>query len=975
MRTGALACARARAQSGLLLALVGVVLAASFALIGLDALHRSAERDAVGEALHAGPARDAALSVEIATDREGDLGERVRSDAFRVVRSVRSEGVPVRHGDTALTLVARADAGLPDRSTLVDGTWPTAGQGDQIHAALQARAAKSLGIAVGDRLRVVAEGKGTPLQVLVDGTWLPKDPAAVAWFGDSTIASGTGPDGSGPLVVSDADLARLPASATTSYVLTPRSSGDLPGLRHDLAKLTVSLEATEASETVTGGLPQRVADLETTLAAGNGLLAVAYALVALVALVACRQVVALLTEARRTETALLRSRGATTFALTASAMVEAVVVAVAGAAAGLGAATAVFTIAGLAPDALLAFLVAAACALVTVTLAGLATWSPARRAGLRRDEPRDPRGARTTVLVLVLAAAGLSVSQFIAYDGPLSGTAAGGTRVDPVTSLAPAAALAALALLGAACAAPFLRVLERRAVRRNGLAPALAVRQLTRRLSTFSAAIVLVSLAVGFAILTATVNGTQASLDEAAARVRNGADLRLDLDAEPSAAVGVESTTAPLIDLGNTSAAVILAPGRVDQEKLSFLASTADLPKVAAASREDSDSAQITSALAAKQVGVPIEPGSVDVHIDSRGATFTGYLESTLWLVDGRGQVAVRPLGAVAPAELDDGTVTRTTVVPPSPTGWRLLAVDAKATGISGDVSISFRGLPGADRYDADLTNGRNSARAMAGRVPARLPVVITPAVAALIDVREGDTFDLLLPDSGFKQTVTVAGTAPTIPGIVTSRGIAADLPTLVSYALSKGDDVPSPRSVWIATDQPRDVARDATSASIVPTTTTTAAPALDSRVVASAVRVWLWAAGAVIVFAALAIAAMNANLGRARRGELQVLRALGLAWRQQSRLRSAELCGAIGVGAALGVLAGLVTVLLTTSGLSRSATPGRPASVEPQLSLAVPGLLALMAFLALSLVIVGIVHARRIRRQARRLGWRGDAV
>lgn len=967
MRPGGLAVARARAHAGLLLALCGLVATTAFALIGLEALHGSAAREATREALAAGPATSAALEVAVATDQD-DVRARVRDLPVDVLRSVHTGAFSARHDDTTLTLTARADDGLVGRSRIVDGEWPAAG-GEDIHAALQADAADRLGVTVGDTLRI---GR---LTVVIDGTWLPNDPAATAWFGDPAVASGTGPEGHGPLVVSEDDLVRLPASATTSYVLTPRSSSDLAQLSRDLTALTIALDDTEVSETMTGGLPERLADLETTRAAGNGLLAVAYVLLVLVSLVACRQVVALLTEARRAESTLLRSRGATTSALTLAATAEAAIAATLSAAIGLGAATTVFTLADRGPSAGPAVLVATLCALATVALTAAATWSSARRAGLRHDQSRDQRGARTTILVLALAAAGVSVGQFISYDGPLSGSGATGIRVDPVTTLAPAAALAALALLGSTAATSLLRLLERTAVGRPGLSPALPARQLARRLPTFGVALVLVSLAVGFSILTATVDGTQTSLDEAAAKVRNGADLRLDLKVPPAADVGAEARTAPLIDLAKESAAVVLAPGRVDQDKISLLAAPATLPAVAAVSRHHADSAQITSALSAKPVGIAIESGPVDVRIETTGAPITGELRSALWLVDGRGQIAVRPLGGVGADQIGDGSVTRTTTVPPSPHGWRLLAVRASVTGASGDATIGFSGLPGAEQYVATLANGQSDASAMAGTVPTRLPVVITPALAAHIDARRGDTFDLQLPDSGFNQSVTVAGIASTLPGVVAARGVAADLPTLTAYALAHGDDVPSPSSVWVATDDPQAVEREAISRSIAPTTSTTAAPALSSRVVASALHVWWWAAGSVIVFAALATAAMNASLVRARRGELQVLRALGLTWRRQARLRTAELGGALGLGAVVGILAGVVTVLLTTGGLARSATPGRPAAVEPQLSLVMGGLLGLAGILVLSLLVVGVLYARRIRHQAQQPGWRGDVT
>lgn len=971
MQPGAWGYARARAQLGLLLALAGTVLAGSVALIGVDALHRTAEREAVTEALVAGPATSAALNIEISAERADKVDARIRSAPFTVVRTVHTDGFPAVHDGSARTFAARSDPGLRARSTLVEGRWPQASAGRVIHAALQSRAAQTLRIGVGDRLHA---GSGdAAVEIVVDGTWRPNDPAATAWFGDPSSASGAGPQGAGPLVVSEAELARLPAPATTSYVLTPRPSADPSATRRDVRRLIASVDDPELTATVTGGLPERLAELAASRGAGDGLLAVAYTLLALTALVACRQVVALLTEARRTETALVRARGGTVPAMTTAASLEALVTAVVGAATGSIAAVAVFDRLDRPPDGGLVVLVAVLSVLVTVALAGLATWSSVRHAGLRRAASRDAAAGRTAALLLALAAAALTVGQFIAYDGPLTVDADGARRVDPITSLAPAVALAALTLLGAAAAEPLLRLLERRTGRRTGLVPALPASQLARRLPTFGVAIVLVSLAVGFMILVATVRGTQTSLDDTAARVRSAADARLDLTVDASAEVGVESATAPLMGLGNRAVVVVVAPARVDQDEVAFLAAPARVTDVAAEPPVHADSVRVASLLHARPQGVPIRAGSVDVRVEVEGAPIASDLRSTIWLVDDSGQLAARPVGVIGPKELAAGPVTRTVSVPANPRPWRLLAVAADAPGAAGDATIIYQGLPGAQRYEAVLANGQSRANALVGTTATRLPVVITPAVAALLHVGRGDTFDVLLPDSELKGTVTVAGIVNSIPGLTADRGIAADLPTLASYALAHNTSVPAPSSVWVATDRPGAVARQAVNASVVQVATTTAAPARSSKVVDSAVDVWWWAAGSVIVFAALATAAMTSSLSRTRRGELQVLRALGLTPRRQSRTRSSELVGAVSTGAVIGVLAGAVTVLLTATTLSRSATPGRPASVDPELSLFLPGLIGLVGMLVTGMVAVAVTYARRVRREARQTAWRGD--
>ncbi|KAA1395566.1 FtsX-like permease family protein [Aeromicrobium ginsengisoli] len=970
MRPGALAYARARAQPGLLLALAGIVLAATFSIVGIDALHRTADRTAQQDALRAGPATSAALQLEVSADRAPALDKLLGSARFAITRSAHTEGFPASHDGAVSTFTARADGGLRDRSVLVDGHWPATAPGPVIHAALQDRAASSLGIRVGDRL-----GAGTGadrVEIVVDGTWRPKDPDAAAWFGDPASASGRGPDGVGPLVVSRRDLGRLPAPTTAAYVLAPPSSADVSQTRRDLSTLMTAVNDSDVSATVTGGLPQRLADLEATRAAADGLLAVAYALLAVAAIVACRQVVVLLTEARRTESALLRSRGSSTSAMTAAAAAEAAVAAIAGAAIGTAGAVAVFTRLDRAPDTGLAVLAAVACVLVAVVLTAAATASAVRHAASQRTGSRDLPGARRALLILVLGAAALSVGQFTSYGGPLSVGVGGSTQVDPITSLAPAAALAAATLLGMAGVRPVLQRLERHAAGRPGIRPALPARQLARRLSTFGVTIALTSLALGFAIVVATLDGTQTSLDATSASVRTGADVRLDLTVDPAADVGVEAATAPLMRLGDDAAAVVSVPGRVDQDQdeVSFLAAGPTVAGIARGTRVAGDSARMVSALHAGQHGVPISPGTTSVTITVSGAPITGDVNTTAWLVDSAGQIAVRPMGRITGPGPDP--VTRAVTVPRNGRDWRLLGVHTDATGVDGDATITVRGLPGADRYDIELINDKSSGSTLVGPRPKRLPVVITSEAAALLQARTGDTFDLLLPDSGFKGVARVVAVVDTLPGVTGARGIAADLPTLVSYALGADAAIPAPDAVWIASAHPDRVIRAATSASVVRTAATTGTPGAGAHVVASALDTWWWAAGSVIVFAALATAAMSTSLGRRRRDELRVLRALGVTPGSQARIRTTELGGAVATGGAVGLMAGAIAVLLTVADLARSATPDRPASVEPELSFAVAGLLALVAALAAAVLAVAIRQARRTRHDAVRTGREG---
>ena len=586
------------------------------------------------------------------------------------------------------------------------------------------------------------------------------------------------------------------------------------------------------------------------------------------AIVACRQVIALLIEARRAETALLRSRGGSTPAMTAAAAVEGALAAVAGAAIGAGSAIAVFTGLDRRPDTGLATLAAASCVVVTVALVAVATATAVRRSTTQRGS-RDHRGARKALVVVVLAAAALSIGQFLAYGGPLSVGADGGTRVDAITSLAPAAALAAGALVGMAAAAPLLRRLERRAAENPGIMPVVPARQLARRLSTFGVTIALTSLAVGFAILVSTVDATQASLDATSASVRSGADTRLDLAVQPTADVGVESTTAPLMGLGRRRCG-----GRVGARSGRPGPGRGLLPRVEPRHRGRRSRATGRRGHRPHGVGPVRRPARrADQARQARGHRHRerrpdhGDVKTTIWLVDSAGQIAVRPIGlARGPGPIRCSGPSRSRAMP---------AV--------GGCSRSTRMRPGSPATRRSACAGC-PARPVRHRAPRRqeqrrhgggpqaqaVTVVITSATAALVQAKTGDTFDLLLPESGFQGTVVVAGVVDTIPGVTAARGIAADLPTLVSYAVGSGASVPAPDSVWVVSARPDRVARAATAASVVRTTATKSSPGPAARIVSSALDTWWWAASAVIVFAALATAAMSASLSRRRRDELR---------------------------------------------------------------------------------------------------------
>src|SRR5690606_21914212 len=131
---------------------------------------------------------------------------------------------------------------------------------------------------------------------------------------------------------------------------------------------------------------------------------------------------------------------------------------------------------------------AAAIAGAAVLLCGLIGGRAAATAVSDRGESgRATSAATIAVTVLVLVAAGVSLWQFKLYGSPLVADSTGTPRVDPLTVLAPALTLLALATLGLLAFGPGARLLQALTVRRDSILPVLAGWQVARRVGIFGA--------------------------------------------------------------------------------------------------------------------------------------------------------------------------------------------------------------------------------------------------------------------------------------------------------------------------------------------------------------------------------------------------------------------------------------------------------------------------------------------------------
>jgi hypothetical protein len=296
--------------------------------------------------------------------------------------------------------------------------------------------------------------------------------------------------------------------------------------------------------------------------------------------------------------------------------------------------------------------------------------------------------------------------------------------------------------------------------------------------------------------------------------------------------------------------------------------------------------------------------------------------------------------GAALRAATTGASISRLTSLTPRPRaggGLRLVGLAAAHDG------TTLTGLVSG----ADLSAAAHGADAV--------PAVLPAALATALDVAVGGDV-ALTADNGGRIATRVLGVLPALPeplpddvaggsaGVGVARAFAAQntstrgAPVLVDGASLAVLDVlgarspRAPRQWWVAgSAAPAALAAAAAAASLpgsdpptVRTRTDIAARLADDPLAAGLARLLRLAAVglAAVTFAAVVLG--DAVVGRRRRGELAVLRALGLAPRELRRLLAAE--QALVVGASLG------TGALLGTGLAYLAAPvlAGPAAVAP---------------------------------------------
>ena len=464
---------------------------------------------------------------------------------------------------------------------LTAGRWPGPPQpGAPIGVVLPATTAATLHLPVGTALTLRDSLTGAPVQLTVSGLFRPRDPAAPYWRLSLLGTSGQLVQGTfityGPMLVNPAALGPggLPVSAASWLVtvhtasIPPGQAGQL-GRRLGAAVTTLARAQRLGGLQVSTGLPQVLAALASSLVVARSLLLIGSLQLLLLAIAAAALAARLLTSQRDEETALLSARGVARAQLVRASLAEACLLAVAGAAAGVVAgcylADLLISVSGLPirggagdPVSVLHRGLAGAAwwpAVAIMVLVIVVVMWPALRpatpgaARLRRGRPAALASvARAGLDVALIALGALAFWELHSYSAVprLSG---GGLGIDPVLAVAPALALAGIALLPLRALPALARVADRLSARGRRLTAALTSWQVSRRpvRAGSPVLVVILAVAIGTLVLAEHQSWRQSQLDQAA--FTTGADVRVDLAAplplgqagRPTAAPGVRS--------------------------------------------------------------------------------------------------------------------------------------------------------------------------------------------------------------------------------------------------------------------------------------------------------------------------------------------------------------------------------------------------------------------------------------------------
>ncbi|CND81483.1 FtsX-like permease family [Mycobacterium tuberculosis] len=500
--------------------------------------------------------------------------------------------------------------GIEEHARLAEGHWPRGGGGGGVvEAALPVAAAPAVKAGIGDVLTLHGRvDRKSAVTVRVVGLFEVPDPDGYFWQDDRLMTAGVERldyTTYGPFVVPPEVFAAgftgtgVDARFTVLPDLRGVGTADLGRLHDRVAAAQDVLARTRGGGTqfvVVTRLTELVGQLRDAILVARSTMLIPVIQLVLLAGCAWLLVARLLTDHRRAEVALLRTRGLGMGQLARLGLAEGLLIALPAAVLGPLLAGPLLRLAGHAPAVRASGLrldagplvplwavsvpaaLACAVALTVPALRGARHTFVQVQTGLGRP----PRGAGlgAGVDVALLLVAGLALWQLVRYGATGTGGAAGpGTAigdglagVDPFIVSGPALALLAGGVLLLRLLPAASRIAERAAARGRGLVPVLGTRQVGRRRLRYAGPVLLLAMAMAVGVLSAATMATWRRSQTDQADFQGGADLRLagpDAVEGPgplgrggrfAALPGVTAATAVLrmdADVGDRSATVL----------------------------------------------------------------------------------------------------------------------------------------------------------------------------------------------------------------------------------------------------------------------------------------------------------------------------------------------------------------------------------------------------------------------------------
>jgi ABC-type antimicrobial peptide transport system permease subunit len=477
-------------------------------------------------------------------------------------RAVRAEASPVPDTPQPVEwqLQPAALDGIRAQTVLTAGTWPGPPQrGDPLPVALPVAVAGRLHAVPGSVLKAATGSGPAAAGLRVSGLFRIKDPASPYWAMDLvgvsgfevSILPGQGQPGSlvvyGPAVVNPAAFRSGLAASQGSWFVLPQAAalarGDIGVLAPKTSQALTNLATLilPSGLQVTTRLPQVLAGIASTIVLARSLFTIGALALLLVAAAALVLAARLLASLRDEESALLRARGATRWQLTRPVLAEALVIAavasVAGVLAGVRLTGPLAGLGGVRLDSDLATRISPlawlSALIMVVVCAAVMAW-PALHAGTPdAARARQGRQARLAGIawaggdLAVVALAALAIWQLRGYSA-VAHPAAGPLGVDPAVAIAPALALAGVALIPLRTLPLLARVTDRATDHGRRLAAAMVSWQIARRPIRQAGPVLLIVVATATTTLALAgyQSWHQSAADQAAFAV--GADVRVN---------------------------------------------------------------------------------------------------------------------------------------------------------------------------------------------------------------------------------------------------------------------------------------------------------------------------------------------------------------------------------------------------------------------------------------------------------------